>query len=259
MTSLKRTLPPPEQPALFPLWNQQSSLPENSPNTRVTDRAGDAPRDRRDVFNGRLIEGLTLVGLYEIPKINPCTLVPDRLIAFSEAVRMPEPDPTAWIHSYEDDYKTERHWRSPEKYSRKLRGFAGFICPDHSTYRNLPCAQKIYNVYRNQLLGAMMQADGHNVIVNVRLNGRDSVPYALAGVPTHSTLALGLHGCIKLRENRSRVIEEVRMICDFCEPANLVVYGSASYGVLDYPLELGIPVHVYAPDSFRRSAFREAS
>ena len=49
------------------------------------------------------------------------------------------------------------------------------------------------------------------------------------------------------------------MICDLCAPANLVVYGSAAYDVLDYPRELGIPVHVYAPDSFRRSAFRKAS
>ena len=55
------------------------------------------------------------------------------------------------------------------------------------------------------------------------------------------------------------MIAEIRMICDLCEPANLVVYGSAAYGVLDHPLELGIPVHVYAPDSFRRSAFRKAS
>lgn len=150
-------------------------------------------------------------------------------------------------------------WRSPEKYFRKFRGFAGVICPDHSTYRNLPRAQQIDNTVRNQLLGARMQADGYDVIPNVRLNGRDSVPYALAGVPLHSTLALGLHGCTKSRENRPHVIEEIRIICDLCQPANLVVYGSDAYDVLNYPLALDIPVHVYAADSFRRSAFREAS
>jgi hypothetical protein len=220
---------------------------------------GTPSRDRRDVFNGRLLEGLTLVGWHQIPKINPCAMVPDRLVALSEAVRMNEADPQAWVHSYEDDYRIERHWRYPEKLSRKLSGFAGVICPDHSTYRNLPRAHQVYNIYRNQLMGARLQADGINVIPNVRMNGRESVPYALAGIPSRSTLALGLHGCTKLRENRSHVIAEIRMICDLCEPANLVVYGSAAYGVLDYPLELGIPVHVYAPDSFRRSAFRKAS
>ena len=42
----------------------------------------------------------------------------------------------------------------------------------------------------NQLMGARLQADGINVIPNVRLNGRESVPYALAGIPSRSTLAL---------------------------------------------------------------------
>ena len=172
---------------------------------------------------------------------------------------MGEPDPTAWVHGYEDDYKTERLWRSPEKYFAKLRGFAGVICPDHSTYRNMSRALKIYNIYRNQLLGAIMQADGYSVIPNVRLSGRDSVPYALAGIPRRSTLAVGLHGCTKLLENRSYVVEEIRIICDLCEPVNLVVYGSPAYGVLDYPRELGIPVHVFIPDSFRRSGSRGAS
>ena len=104
-----------------------------------------------------------------------------------------------------------------------------------------------------------MQADGHNVIPNVRISGRNSVPYARAGVPLRSTLAIGLHGCTKSRENRPRVIEEIRIICDACMPTNLVVYGSDAYGVLKYPLALGIPVHIYTPDSFLRSSFRKAA
>lgn len=259
MTSFKCTLPPPDQAALFKLGSNDAAASLGL-TTRVIDRQ--QTRDRRDVFNGRLLEGLTLVGPYDIPKIEPCSLIPDRLIAFSEAARMSEPDPQAWVHGYEDDYKAaERFWRSPEKYSRKFRGFAGIICPDHSTYRNLPRAEQIHNTYRNQLQGARLQADGHKVIANVRLNGRKSMPFALAGVPNRSTLALalGLHGCTKSRENRPHVLEEIRIICDSCEPTDLVVYGSDAYGVLNYPLTQGIPVHVYAPDSFRRSSSRQAA
>lgn len=257
MTSVKRALHPLDQPALFPISPSDSAAPD----ALVSSVSGDArrpPRDRRDVFNGRLLGGLTLVGPYEIPKINASTLVPDRVIAFSEVLST-SPDPQAWVHWYEDDCKIERFWRSPEQYFPKLRGFAGMICPDHSTYRNMPIAQRIYNIYRNQLLGARMQADGFNVIPNVRLSGRDSVPYALAGIPAQSTLALGLHGCTKSRRNRTHVIEEIQIICDSCSPANLVVYGSAAYDVLNYPLALGIPVYVYTPDSFRRSLLRAAA
>lgn len=259
MTSLKRTLPVADNPALFQIGHRDSPSTKE-PVTRKVRHEAAHRRDRRDVFNGRLLAGLTLVGPHEIPKLNPCTLVPDRLIAFSEAVGMRQPDPQAWVHGYEDDYKAaERLWRSPEKYFRKLRGFAGVICPDHSTYRNLLAAQKIHNTYRNQLLGARLQADGDNVIPNVRLNGRESIPYALAGIPSNSTLAVGLHGCTKSRENRRHVIDEIQIICDFCKPANLVVYGSDAYGVLNYPLAQGVPVYVYAPDAFCRSLLRKAS
>lgn len=258
MTSLRRTIPS-DQPTLFQIdpidtyEHREMSAPAEDPAPTVR-------HDRPDVFNGRLLAGLTLVGPHEIPKVDPCGLVPDRLIAFSEAVGMSKPDPRAWVHSYEDDYRAaERFWRSPEKYFHKLRGFAGIICPDHSTYRNMPAAQKIYNTYRNQLLGARLQADGQNVIANVRLSGRDSIPYALAGIPVCSTIAVGLHGCTKPRENRKHVIEEIQILCDYCTPTDLVIYGSAAYGVLNYPLALRIPVHLFVPDSFKRSSSRAAA
>lgn len=258
MTSFKRTLRPLEQSVLFEIGVESDPTRVALP-TRVAERPTKKARDRRDVFNGRLLDGLTLVGPHDIPKIDACSLVPERLIAFTEASKMGQPDPQAWVHAHEDDYKTERFWASPEQYFKKFRGFAGVISPDYSTYRNLPRAQQIHNIFRNQLLGARMQADGHNVIPNVRVSGRNSVPYALAGVPTRSTLAIGLYGCTKSRENRPRVIEEIRIICDACMPTNLVVYGSDAYGVLKYPLALGIPTHIYAPDSFLRSSFRKAA
>ncbi len=76
-----------------------------------------------------------------------------------------------------------------------------------------------------------MVADGHNVIPNVRLSGRNSVPYALAECPyvQRSPSAIWLH---KVAENRPCVIEEIRIICDTCMPTSLVVYGSDAYGVL---------------------------
>ena len=123
--------------------------------------------------------------------------------------------------------------------------------------RNMPVARKIEHTYRNQLLGAWLQVQGVNVIANVRLSGRDSVPFALAGVPRESSIAIGLHGCVKDKENRIHVIEEIRLICDLQEPTNLIVYGSDAFGVLDHAREAGHLVHVYQPDSFRRASSRK--
>lgn len=257
MTSQKRTLAPPAQFALPFRHPVRADLPFIE---RDSDEVQAPDRDPRDVFNGRLLTGLTIVSPYDIPKIEPCVLIPERLVSFSEAVRKnKEFDPTAWVHFYEDDYRFEHLWKTPEKHLARLRGFAGVISPDFSLYRNMPEAQKISNTYRNQLLGAWLQRNGIKVIANVRLSGTASVPYALAGTPRHSTLALGLHGCTKDLTNRAHVFEEVRLICDLCEPSALVVYGSDSYGVLDHPLSLDIPIHVFAPDHRSRSTDRRAA
>ena len=150
-------------------------------------------------------------------------------------------------------------WRTPAKYLGHLRGVAGVISPDFSVYRNMPIAQQIAHTYQNQLLGARMKADGFRVIANIRLSGRGSTPYALAGAPRRSTIALGLHGCTRDKFNRRHVIGEVRIIGDGLVPQNLVVYGSAAFCVLDYRREVGIPVQVFQPDTFDRSLSREES
>lgn len=258
MTSLRRTLSPSDEPTLFPI---EIAGPQRVPFDEFPAAVPPANgRDRRDVINGRLLEGLTLIGGFGIPRILGCDAIPEKLVAFSEAVsKRTQPDPEAWVHFYEDDYKFKRLWANPEKYYKRLAAFAGVVSPDHSLYRNMPMAQQIGHTYQNQLLGARLQADGVSVIANVRVSGPDSVPYALAGIPQRSTLALGLHGCTRDKPNRAHVIEEIKMICDACEPTSLVVYGSGEYGVLDYPMANGVAVYVYTPDSFRRSQIWEAA
>lgn len=244
-------------PLFDPTWPAKEISAEAS--RRGGGAAISSRRDRRDVFNARLVDGLTLVGPYEIPRINPCTLVPKALMAFSEISACRRPDKDVWVHFYEDDYRFARLWNAPEKYMIRLAQFGGVISPDFSLYRNMPAAQKIFNAYRNQLLGARMQAAGIHVVANVRLSGRESIPYALAGIPEHATVALGLTGCTRDPANRRHVKEEVRIICDELTPANVVAYGSDAYGVLDYPIQLGIPVHVFHADSFVRVNTRKAA
>ena len=101
--------------------------------------------------------------------------------------------------------------------------------------------------------------EGFNVIANVRLNGADSIPWALAGIPDRATLAIGIHGCIRSLANRPHVVAEVKMICDNCQPSDLVEYGSDAYRVLDHPRERGIRVHVFTADTWCRSTDRRTA
>ena len=258
MTSLRRTLPPRDQLSLF----ASSELDKGREvvfEELVVETSELARRDKHDVFNGRLLDGLKVVGYYGIPQIQACALVPHKLISFSEAMAAREVDPEAWVHFYEDDDRFVRFWNRPETYLEKLRRFGGVVSPDHSLYRNMVRAQQIDSTFKNRLLGAWMQRCGLDVIANVRLSGHESVPYALAGIPRHATLSLGLHGCTRDRANRAHVIEEIGLICDHCGPSALLVYGSSAYGVLDEPRRRGISVHLFPPDTRRRSEVREAA
>lgn len=212
--------------------------------------------DLCDVFNAHLLRCTTLVGPYGIPLMSPCADIPGSLTAFSETGPTRPVDADTFIHFFEDDYRFERFWKDPDRYLPRLQAAAGVIAPDYSTYANMPRALQIERTLRNFTLGAWLQRNGVPTIANVRLCGADSVSWALAGVPEQSSLAIGLHGCIRDVENRKAVVEELRIICESKQPTALIVYGSDAYGVLDYPRELGIPVYLYRPDTRSRSTGR---
>lgn len=210
--------------------------------------ADKAPRKScKDVFNRFMINNIETAGFYQIPKIKPTQLVPSRLVSFSEAFSgKAKPDAGTWVHFFEDDVKFERFWRRPKQYVKTLSKFGGVISPDYSLYPDFTRAQQIWNANRNFELGAWLQQTvGLNVIANVRTTGWDSVPYALAGAPRQSTIAIGSHGCLKNRSDRACFVSDLKMTVDILEPTHIVVYGTESYGAFDYPHSLGIPVTVF--------------
>lgn len=216
----------------------------------MTDNAAalEAPRKGCvDVFNEFMLEGVDLAGYYQIPKIHPPRDIPEEIVPFSETVSgRSKPDIKKWVHFYEDDVKIERFWRRPKYYAQKLRDFGGFISPDYSPYADFTPSQKIWNTHRNYASGAwLQQAMGYDVIANVRTSGWDSIPYALAGAPKDSPIAIGSHGCLKKREDRSAFVADLKMVIDILAPSLILVYGTDAYGALDYPKSLGIPVKAF--------------
>ena len=198
-----------------------------------------------DVFNEFMIEGATLAGYYKIPRIELTDAVPERLVPFSEAVSgRVAPSPGTWICFYEDDYKFEPFWREPRKYLELLGSFDGVIAPDYSLYADFTPSQLIWNTHRNYASGAWHQRLGFNVLANVRTEGCDSASYTIPPAPIHGTIAIGSHGCVKRRDNRSRFVTDLHMVCDLLEPKRIVVYGTDAYGSFDYPRSRGIDVRV---------------
>ena len=152
--------------------------------------------------------------------------------------------PSSWLVRQERISVTSP--RRPKYYAQKLREFGGFISPDYSLYADFTPSQKIWNTHRNYASGAwLQQAMGYDVIANVRTSGWDSIPYALAGAPKDTPIAIGSHGCLKKREDRIAFVADLEMVIDILAPSLILVYGTDAYGALDHPKSLGIPVKVF--------------
>lgn len=193
-----------------------------------------------DVFRASLVKDAQFDSKYEIPKIKPENVIPERLIAFSEAIR--SKDYEQFVHFYEDDVKFERIWNKPNKYLPKLKLFKGIITPDFSLYRDMPLAMQIYNTYRGKAIGTWLQSSGIHVIPNVRFSDERSFEFCCGGISLRSTIAIGSHGCIKAVREREFFKSGLSFVVNTLMPKTIIVYGSAPDSVFGKYEEMGIKI-----------------
>lgn len=194
----------------------------------------------RDVFHAFLVENAEFSGELELPTIKSETCTPNRLIPFSRAMSCK--DYEQWVHFYEDDGAFERIWHKPQKYLPILQKFRGVISPDFSLYRDMPLVMQQWNTYRNRAIGHWLQTNGIPVICNVRWGDERTYDFCCDGVPRDSIIAVGSHGCIKVREDRSYFEAGLAYIVDKLHPTAIVVYGSAPDTIFAKYREAGIEI-----------------
>ena len=102
--------------------------------------------------------------------------------------------PGSFVHFYIDDYHFERIWNNPERYLPLLQRYDGVIGTDFSQLANMPYPQRLWNCYRNRLLGSWMQKHGINYIHNVTWSLPDSYDYSFEGLPAGSVIAINCAG-----------------------------------------------------------------
>ena len=198
----------------------------------------------RDVFHAWMLDGATYAGPLDMPKLAPVHVVPNRLVAFSDAMDSKWNDYNCFVHFFEDDCKIERFWNNPKAYIDKLSKFQGVIGLDYSVCWDFPVALKDYNHWRNSVCTFWMQKHLHCAVPQARCED-ENFEAVLAGFPKHSTIAIGARSMVRDVEDRAVLKKSVEHIVDFLEPENLLWYGSDQYGVANYPLSKGIPVRMY--------------
>ena len=198
---------------------------------------------QRDVFHAWMLEGLDFSRPWDMPVLKATDAHPYALVPFSIAMRKDWGDFDCFVHFFEDDYNFERVWNNPRKYLPRLSKFEGVIMPDFSTCIDFPRPLKMWNAYRNQLLGAWWQELGLVVLPNAR--HQPECDWLIEALPRHSVVAICGRALTKNVDERRRFIRDVKTTVDKLEPTAIVYYGCDSYSVMDYPRSLGIPVWVY--------------
>lgn len=199
-------------------------------------------RHARDVFHAWMLKGAKYAGALDMPVLHGVDVVPNRLVPFSEAMSAKWKDFDCWVHFFEDDCIIERFWHNPKAYIGKLKKFRGVIGLDYSVCWDFPLPIKHYNHFRNSACTFWLQQQLQYAIPQARCEGNDG-DRVLAGFPRRSLIAIGARSMVRDVRDREVLKRSVRYVVDELAPIGLVWYGSTRFGVLDYPLEMGVPVY----------------
>ncbi|MBQ9069028.1 MAG: DUF4417 domain-containing protein [Eggerthellaceae bacterium] len=203
----------------------------------------------RDVFNAFLVTLANYAGIFEFPVIRPTVRVPNRLVLFSKAIGCKDFD--QWVHFYEFDHLFERVWRNPRRYLPILMRFNGVILPDFSVYRDMPLVMQLWNIYRSRAIGFWLQANGVEVIANVRWGDRRTYRICCDGVPKSCTIAVGTVGAVQSAEDRRFFEEGLAIVVRHLAPNVIVVYGSAPEEIFGKYREAGIEIVQFDSENSR--------
>ncbi len=194
----------------------------------------------KDVFRAFLVKNAAYEGELEIPCLKSEMQLPNKMISFSKSIGNKYHD--MWVHFYEDDASFERLWNIPHKYLPILKRYRGIISPDFSLYRDMPLVMQQWNIYRSRALAHWLQENGVPVIPNVRFGDERTYETACLGIPKHSAIAVGSHGCIKVNREREYFKSGLDYVIDKIQPPAIVVYGAAPDSVFGEYQKQGINV-----------------
>lgn len=120
--------------------------------------------------------------------------LPERMIAFHEAISSKQTDFDLIVHFYEYDYHFMRLFRNPDKYVSRLLPYKYVLSPDMSQFVEMPYYSRYANNCHNKALAQYLQKKGVNIIANVSWSLPDSYDFCFAGVPIGTVVAVNSNG-----------------------------------------------------------------
>ncbi len=205
-----------------------------------------------DIFHADWVDGTTFCGDDEIPQVqHQVTETPEKMIPFSEAVKKKiaiDDASKTYVHFFEHDFKFWRFIRTPKKYFKRLRKFAGLISPDISLYLDMPLALLCYHVYLSRAITFFLQKNGFKVIPLIRWSDKRSYRFAFQGIHQQSTVCVSIYGGQNDEEVRKIFYDGFIKMIEIVKPSHILFYGSISSEMKAYCDTKNIVVTEYKPN-----------
>lgn len=191
-----------------------------------------------------LFESSNVWGIPDVPAA-PLGVVPTWLAPYRTRIRARGEgvQGRGGTHFFLHDYRFEGVWNRPTKALESLAEWDVVLSPDFSVYREWPLTLQLWNVYRNRWCHAFWAYHGITVIPTVSWSTPESYPFAFAGVPPRSVVAVGTVGINWEQEGERFWFERGwQAMVETLKPVQVLVYGT-----LPDALQEQVRVHCYPP------------
>lgn len=171
---------------------------------------------------------LDSIGMFEMPRIKSVDITDEELRdtplqSFDYVLREKHPERIG-VHFFMWDYKFERVWNYPDRYTEFLKKFKFVLSPDFSVYRDIPNIVQCYNHYRNMWCGRYWQDNDITVIPTFSLGNPDFFKYFCDGIPKNSVIATSTMGDGRWGDYKM-LKTSWNMMLYYLEPRTILLYG----------------------------------
>lgn len=210
-----------------------------------------------DSFQAFLVEEANFTKEEEYPIIRDemvPQVAPKKIMPFFKAITYQGDLKDYVIYFYSPDKTFERIRRNPKKYLNFFKRCQGIIGFDYSVHSDMPYVKQKAQLNDNLSLSFYYANNGIPLYPNVR-GGSDCLnDEYLNAFPKHSYLALGVHGFVKLKEQKYEWRFWIDKIITKLEPKGFIVVGHLPKDIIE---DYRDKVDFYLYDSFIEERSKE--
>lgn len=214
-------------------------------------------KEIQDSFKAFLVEGANFTAVEEYPIIREDmvpNIPPIKIMPFFKAINYKGNLSKYFIYFYSADATFERIRKNPNKYLKFFKRCGGIIGFDFSVHTDMSLVKQKAQLNDNLSLSFYYANQGIPLYPNCR-GGSDIVnDEYLKAFPLHSFIAIGVHGFVKLKQQKYEWRLWIDKIIKKLQPKGLIVIGHLPKDIID---DYKDKVNFYFFDSFMQERAKE--